>query len=48
MDYLFGNFMTAVATVLDLVLNIYMGLIVGRAIISWVNPSPYKQIVQFL
>jgi len=48
MDFLFGNFINAVATVLDLLLNVYMWIIVARAIISWVNPSPYNPIVQFL
>ncbi len=48
MDFLFGNFINAVVTVLDLLLNVYMWIIVARAIISWVNPSPYNPIVQFL
>ncbi|MEM7009591.1 MAG: YggT family protein [Thermodesulfobacteriota bacterium] len=43
-----GNFIGAIATVLDLVLNVYMWIIVARAIISWVSPSPYNPIVQFL
>ena len=43
-----GNFIGAIAYVLDVVLNIYMWIIVARAIISWVSPSPYNPIVQFL
>ena len=43
-----GNFIGAIATVLDYVLMIYMWIIVARAIISWVSPSPYNPIVQFL
>ncbi|MCK5391702.1 MAG: YggT family protein [Deltaproteobacteria bacterium] len=43
-----GNFIGAVAYVLDIILNIYMWIIVARAIISWVSPSPYNPIVQFL
>ena len=38
----------AVAGVIDLLLNVYMYLIIGRAIISWVNPDPYNPIVNFL
>jgi len=38
----------AVAGVLDLLLNVYTYLIIGRAIISWVNPDPYNPIVNFL
>lgn len=33
---------------LDLVLTIYIWLIIARAIISWVNPSPYHPVVRFL
>jgi YggT family protein len=43
-----GNFLSAVITVLDLLLNIYMWIIVARAIISWVSPNPYNPIVNFL
>lgn len=38
----------AVAGVVDLLLNVYTYLIIGRAIISWVNPDPYNPIVRFL
>jgi len=43
-----GNFIGAIAYVLDIILNIYMWIIVARAIISWVSPSPHNPIVQFL
>jgi YggT family protein len=43
-----GNFIGAIASVLDIILNVYMWIIVARAIISWVSPSPYNPIVQFL
>ena len=29
-------------------LNIYMWLIIIRALLSWVNPDPYNPVVQFL
>lgn len=38
----------AVASVIDYLLLIYFYLIIGRAIISWVNPDPYNPIVRFL
>ena len=38
----------AFADVVDLVLNLYIFIIVGRAIISFVNPDPYNPIVRFL
>ena len=38
----------ALAEVIDIVLLSYMIIIIARAIISWVNPDPYNQIVIFL
>lgn len=42
------HFLEAVATVLSWALEIYMWLIIARALISWVNPDPYNPIVRFL
>jgi len=33
---------------INFVLNIYTFLIIARAIISWVNPDPYNQVVRIL
>jgi YggT family protein len=46
--FIFGNIILGVATVLHYVLEIYMWVIIIRALISWVNPDPYNQIVQVL
>lgn len=46
--YIFGNFLNAVAIILDIVLNIFMWIIIIRALISWVNPDPYNPIVRGL
>ena len=46
--FVLGNFIIAVAKITHVVLSIYMWIIIARAIISWVNPDPYNQIVQFL
>ncbi len=46
--FVMGNFIVAVAKIIDLALTIYMWIIIARAIISWVNPDPYNQIVQVL
>jgi YggT family protein len=43
-----GNFLSAVATVLDMALTFYMWVLIVRALLSWVNPDPYNPIVQFL
>ncbi len=46
--YVFGNFLEAVATVLNMVLVIYMWVIIARAVLSWVSPDPYNPIVRFI
>ena len=46
--FVLGNFIIAVAKIIHVVLSIYMLIIIARAIISWVNPDPHNQIVQFL
>lgn len=43
-----GNFLVAIATIVDYILTIANWLIIIRALISWVNPDPYNVIVQFL
>ena len=48
MDVFFGNFIVAIVKVIDIILNVYMWIIVARAIISWVSPNPYNPIVNFL
>jgi len=46
--FILSNFLNAVAIIIDFVLMAYMWIIIGRAIISWVNPDPYNPIVRFL
>jgi YggT family protein len=46
--FIFGNIILGIAKVLDVALNIYMWVIIIRALISWVNPDPYNPIVQIL
>jgi YggT family protein len=46
--FLIANFLEALAGILDIVLNLYMWVIIVRALISWVNPDPYNPIVQML
>ena len=43
-----SNFLIAVAKMIDIILSLYMWLIIGRAVISWVSPDPYNPIVRFL
>ncbi len=46
--FVVGNTLLGLATVLDYALTIYTWVIIARALISWVNPDPWNQIVQFL
>ena len=46
--FIISNFMHSVATIVDIVLNLYMWILIARAILSWVNPDPYNPIVKFL
>lgn len=46
--FVVSNLLIAIARILDIALTIYMWLIIGRAIISWVSPDPYNTIVRFL
>lgn len=46
--FIVGRFLEALAIVIYYVLNLYMYIIIARAVISWVNPDPYNPIVRFL
>ncbi len=46
--FVFSNFLTAIAQLLNYALTIYMWIIIIRALISWVNPDPYNPIVRAL
>jgi YggT family protein len=46
--FVLSNFINALATLISFVLNAYMWIIIGRAIISWVNADPSNPIVRFL
>ena len=43
-----ANLLYAIAKVISVALNIYMWIIIARALISWVNPDPYNPIVRIL
>jgi len=46
--FVLGNFLNALATVIDVVLGFYMWVLIIAALVSWVNPDPYNPIVRFL
>ncbi len=46
--FILGNFIEALARIVNIGLTLYMWLIIIRALISWVNPDPYNPLVRFL
>ena len=46
--FVVGNFIEAIARIIDMGLTLYMWIIIIRALISWVNPDPYNPIIRFL
>ncbi|TFG92888.1 MAG: YggT family protein [Syntrophobacterales bacterium] len=46
--FVIGNFIEAIARIIDMGLTLYMWLIIIRALISWVNPDPNNPIIRFL
>ena len=46
--FVFSNFLSALAQVLEFVLTALYWIIIFRALISWVNPDPANGIVMFL
>lgn len=43
-----GNFLSAAASVLHMLLQTYIWVVIIRALLSWVNPDPWNPIVQML
>lgn len=46
--FIVANFLLAIATVLNMILGIFLILVIVRALLSWVSPDPYNPIVRFL
>jgi YggT family protein len=46
--FVVNNFMMAIAQLIDFLLTAFMWVIIGRAVISWVNADPRNPIVRFL
>jgi len=40
--------MMAIAKVLDIVMNIFLFIVIARAVLSWVSPDPFNPIVRFI
>jgi len=45
---LLANFVFAIARILDLAIDLYVIVIIIRAVLSWFNPNPYNPGIMFL
>lgn len=46
--FILSNFIRAVASVMDILLNTYIFILVARVFVSWVSADPFNPIVRFL
>jgi YggT family protein len=46
--FVIGNFLKALAIILDYALVFYMWVVIARAVLSWVSPDPFNPIVRFI
>ncbi|HEY7513046.1 MAG TPA: YggT family protein, partial [Vicinamibacteria bacterium] len=46
--FLVANVLIGIARALEMALQLYIFVLIGRAIVSWVNADPRNAIVQFL
>jgi YggT family protein len=44
--FVFGNLFSSIASILNLLLDLYFWVIFARAILSWIKPDPYNPIVR--
>ena len=46
--FVFANLLTAVASILHMVISVYIWVVIIAALITWVGPDPYNPVVRFL
>ena len=46
--FILGNFLQAVALILDRLLQLYSVVVLIAVLVSWVNPDPYNPVIRFL
>jgi len=46
--FIIGNFIRALAEVINIGLTLFMWIVIAHAILSWVRPDPYNPIVRFI
>lgn len=46
--FVIGDVLVGVGQVMNMLLEIYMWIVIVRAVLSWVHPDPYNPIVRFI
>lgn len=46
--FILGNFIRALAEVINIGLTLFMWIVIAQAILSWVRPDPFNPIVRFI
>jgi YggT family protein len=46
--FVMNNFIIKLVSFINFLLTAYMWMVVGRAVISWVNADPFNPVVRFL
>jgi len=46
--FILGNFIRALAEIINIGLTFFMWIVIAQAILSWVNPDPFNPIVRFI
>lgn len=46
--FVLGDVLVGVGQVMNMLLEIYMWIVIIRAVLSWVRPDPYNPIVRFI
>ncbi len=46
--FMLGNFILALAKLINIIFTAYIFIVIARAVISWVNADPYNPVVRFL
>ena len=46
--FIIGNFVRALAEVINIGLTLFMWIVIAQAVLSWVRPDPFNPIVRFI
>jgi YggT family protein len=46
--FVFGNLLSGIAYVVNLLLEIYLWVVIIRTILSWIRPNPYNPLVRII